>query len=154
MSCAVCRESSKIFLDCLPKELSAVRDYLANLSNNEHQFVAVRKCDSGEEQIIGMIGLVVAANPRTRHCGSIGIMVHKDYQNQGVGSALMKTVMDLADNWLMLIRTELGVYTDNANAIHLYEKFGFKPEGIKRMAAVRNGEYVDELMMGRIRPEK
>jgi len=126
-------------------------DFIANLDRNSHLFVAVVKEDSGEEKVIGCAGLEVSANPRMRHSGSIGIMVHKDYQNQGVGSALMSTLLDIADNWLMLVRVELGVYADNERAIHLYEKLGFKTEGIKRKAAIRNGEYVDELMMARIR---
>jgi len=126
-------------------------DFIANLDRNSHLFVAVVKEDSGEEKVIGCAGLEVSANPRMRHSGSIGIMVHKDYQNQGVGSALMSTLLDIADKWLMLVKVELCVYTDNTRAIHLYEKFGFEKEGIRRKAVIRNGEYVDELMMARIR---
>lgn len=118
---------------------------------NTHQFVAVSKESSGEEKIIGVAGLTIFSNPRLRHSASMGIMVHNDYQNKGVGTALMKAVLDIADNWLMLVRVELGMFVDNTNAIHLYEKFGFKEEGIKKMVAIRNGEYVDELIMARIK---
>ena len=51
----------------------------------------------------------------------------------------------------MLIRLELTVFTDNERAIHLYESMGFQREGIRRKAAVRNGVYMDELAMARIR---
>ncbi|WP_073023977.1 GNAT family N-acetyltransferase [Lutispora thermophila] len=136
----------------LPSErLNRAEDFIANLDRNTHQFVAIVKDDSGEEKVIGAAGLTVSASPRMRHSGSIGISVHKDYQNQGVGSALMRTLLDIADNWLMLVRVELCVYADNTRAIHLYEKLGFKKEGIKRKAAIRNGEYVDEIMMARIK---
>jgi len=50
----------------------------------------------------------------------------------------------------MLVRVELTVFTDNERAIHLYEKFGFVKEGVKRLAAIRNGKYEDVLMMARI----
>lgn len=80
-------------------------------------------------------------------------MVHKDYQNKGVGTALMKALIDIADNWLMLVRVELTVFEDNKRAIHLYEKFGFKKEGVKQLAAIRNGKYVNELIMARINPD-
>jgi len=136
----------------LPSErLNRSENFIANLDINSHLFVAVVKDETGEETVIGCAGLNIFPNPRMRHSASIGIMVHRDYQNQGVGSALMSTLLDLADNWLMLVRVELGVYADNERAIHLYEKLGFKTEGIKRKAAIRNGEYVDELMMARIR---
>ena len=65
---------------------------------------------------------------------------------------LMETLLDLADNWLMLVRVELEVYADNERAIHLYEKLGFEQEGLLRMTTVRNGRYVDEYKMARIRP--
>lgn len=127
-------------------------DFIANLDANQHEFVAVSKLQNGEEMIIGAAGLTVYANHRMRHSGGIGIMIHRDYQNNGVGSALLSTLIDVADNWLMLVRTELTVFEDNARAIHLYEKFGFEKEGIKRLAAIRNGKYENEYIMARINP--
>lgn len=63
----------------------------------------------------------------------------------------MEALLDIADQWLMLIRVELTVFVDNEKAIKLYEKCGFEIEGMKKKAGIRNGEYVDEYMMGRIR---
>lgn len=125
-------------------------DFIINMDENIHQFVAVSKDITGEEKIIGSAGLIVFSNPRLRHSAAIGIMVHKDFQNKGVGSALMEAVLDIADNWLMLVRVELGVFADNQNALHLYEKYGFEIEGTKKMAAIRNGKYTDEIIMARI----
>lgn len=135
----------------LPSErLQKSEDYLKKMGPNEHEFAAVLQ-RGGKEQVIGCAGLKVAANPRMRHSANFGIMVHRDFQNQGVGTALLRTVLDLADNWLMLVRVELGVYTDNERAIHLYQKFGFETEGRKRKVAIRSGEYIDEFVMARIR---
>ena len=77
--------------------------------------------------------------------------VHDDFQNRGVGSALMAAMVDLADNWLGLRRIELEVWTDNAPAVHLYEKFGFKIEGRGRQFARRAGQLVDAYYMARLR---
>ena len=74
------------------------------------------------------------------------------YQGRGVGTTLMETLLDLADHWLMLVRVELEVFADNEQAIRLYEKLGFEKEGLLRMTTVRNGRYVDEYKMARIRP--
>ena len=49
----------------------------------------------------------------------------------------------------MLVRLELGVYKDNEKAIKLYESLGFEKEGVKKYSAIKNGEYVDEIIMGR-----
>jgi putative acetyltransferase len=43
------------------------------------------------------------------------------------------------------------VYTDNAPAIRLYEKFGFTIEGTLVDFAFRDGQYVDVYMMARLR---
>ncbi len=133
------------------ERLQKNEDYIANMDNNTHQWVAVTDQPGAGEKIIGTIGLDIYTNPRLRHSASLGILVHEAYQGQGVGTRLMETLIDLADNWLMLVRVELTVFTDNTRAIHLYKKFGFVEEGIKRKAAIRNGEYADELIMARIK---
>lgn len=104
-----------------------------------------------EGHVVGQSHLAVAANPRRRHSGGIGLSVHDDFQERGVGSALMAAMLDLADNWLDLRRIELEVYRDNAPAIRLYEKFGFAIEGTLRAYAYRNGAYVDAYAMARLR---
>ena len=95
--------------------------------------------------------LTVESNLRRRHSGGLGIMVRTDCQGQGIGTALLEAVLDLADNWLMLRRVELEVYADNQRAVRLYEKFGFETEGRKREASVKNGAYVDLLVTARLR---
>lgn len=64
----------------------------------------------------------------------------------------MAAIVELADNWLGLRRIELTVWTDNARAIHLYEKFGFQHEGTHHQYARRAGELVDAHFMARLNP--
>ena len=78
--------------------------------------------------------------------------MHEDWQGKGVGKELMRAIVDLADNWLNLTRLELEVYADNQAAIRLYERFGFEVEGKLRQHAFRDGQFVDSIVMGRIRP--
>ncbi len=80
----------------------------------------------------------------------LGICVRDDYTGRGIGTALMAAILDLADNWLNVHRVELDVYADNAAAIHLYEKFGFVREGVRRDVVFRAGRYVDCYHMGRL----
>ena len=105
-----------------------------------------------EEEVVGNLGLKTSPNhPRVRHVGSIGMAVRDDWQGKGVGTALMEAALDLADNWLNLMRIELRVYVDNSAAVALYKIFGFEIEGTHRRLAFRNGEYVDAYSMARIR---
>lgn len=90
-------------------------------------------------------------NRQRAHLASLGIGVHDRFQGQGIGSALMAALIDLADNWLNLKRLELTVDTDNEPALRLYQKFGFAIEGTCRAVAYRQGRFVDAFMMARIR---
>ncbi len=102
-------------------------------------------------RVVGHINLHRSRSPRAQHTAGFGMAAHPDHWGQGVGSALMAAIVDLADNWLNLKRVELEVYTDNAAAIRLYEKFGFVLEGTKRKYAFREGEYVDAHVMARVK---
>jgi len=104
------------------------------------------------DEIVGQLGLFTFPNwPRRRHAGQIGMAVRDDWQGRGAGAALMQAAVDLADNWLNLIRLELEVYTDNEPAIRLYKKFGFMIEGTLLQFAYRNGEFVDAYTMARLK---
>jgi putative acetyltransferase len=111
----------------------------------------VRLVAEVDGRVVGASTLHRSHAPRKQHLADCGVSVHPDYWNRGVGSALIGAMVDLADQWLGLKRLELEVYADNAAAIHLYEKFGFVVEGTKLKYAFRNGEYVDTLVMARVR---
>jgi putative acetyltransferase len=83
----------------------------------------------------------------------LGITVSGKWQGQGVGRRLMQELLDLADNWLNVIRIELTVFTENARAIALYQECGFEIEGTHRAYALREGRYADTYSMARVRPK-
>lgn len=112
----------------------------------QHIFVVER-----QEKVVGMVRLEVSKGRRS-HVGSLDIAVHEQFQGQGIGKMLMITAVDLADNWLNLRRLELGVFTDNERAIHLYQQFDFAIEGRLRFDGFRGGVYVDSYIMARFHP--
>lgn len=103
--------------------------------------------------IVGTAGLHPAgASQRRRHALALGISVLAHAQGRGVGSALMAAMCDYSDNWVGALRLELSVYTDNAKAIGLYQKFGFVSEGTLRGYAMRDGQFTDVHAMARFHP--
>jgi len=118
--------------------------FIRALSQDDHMLVA-----EVDGVVVGCVGLQSSSKPRTRHTGAMGIMVHADYQKQGIGKSLMTAILDIAFNWLKLKRVELCVFVDNEAAVALYKKMGFVIEGTKKYGAVRNGQYVDEYLMAR-----
>jgi L-phenylalanine/L-methionine N-acetyltransferase len=105
-----------------------------------------------EQEVVGQVDLhTFPHKPRRRHVGQIGMAVRDDRQGQGIGTALLKAAIDLADKWLNLTRLELEVFVDNAPAVRLYEKCGFTIEGTLVDFAFREGHYVDVYLMARLR---
>lgn len=118
----------------------------------ESDFTVVAIGDDGE--IVGHAGLHKASSsPRRAHAMGLGIAVRSDWHGKGVGRALMKALMELADGWLPVTRIELTVFVDNERALQLYREFGFEIEGTHRAYALRDGKYVDTYSMARVRPK-
>lgn len=97
---------------------------LSNLPSYTYSYVAEL-----EGIVVGQLGFEVCQNPRRRHVGQFGMAVHDEYTRKGIGSQLIATMTDLADNWLNLRRIELTAYCDNEAAHALYQKHGFEVEG-------------------------
>ncbi|EHK2304406.1 GNAT family N-acetyltransferase [Clostridium perfringens] len=126
------------------EEEELIKEKIINRGKNQYWYVAE---ENGK--VIGLGILMNHGNLRKKHVGVITLMVNSDYQNKGVGSLLMDKLINLSES-LNIIRLELCVFRDNYKAINLYKKFGFKEEGIKVKSALKNGEYIDEIMMARI----
>jgi L-phenylalanine/L-methionine N-acetyltransferase len=103
-----------------------------------------------EGKVVGQLGLQVCQSPRRRHVAELGMGVSEEYQGQGVGSALLRAALEMADNWLNIRRMELTVYSSNEAAIALYERFGFEVEAELADYAFQYGNYVSALCMARI----
>ena len=126
------------------EEEELIKEKIINRGKNQYWYVAE---ENGK--VIGLGILMNHGNLRKKHVGVITLMVNSDYQNKGIGSLLMDKLINLSES-LNIIRLELCVFRDNYKAINLYKKFGFKEEGLKIKSALKNGEYVDEIIMARI----
>lgn len=126
----------------LPFSVEQEREFLANMEGVNAMFVA-----RADERIVGSIGIhPVGSSKRMAHRASFGITVVKEYWGQGVGSALLQTAIDFAKEAGIAVLS-LEVRSDNARAIALYEKFGFRKIGHFPDFFRVNGESVDfELM--------
>ena len=114
------------------------------------QIYGLVACVQGE--IVGHAALNLNPGyPRRKHAASIGMAVHDKWHSRGVGTALMKHLIEIADKWLNISRLELSVYTDNEPALRLYKKVGFQVEGTHRKHVFRDGAYVDCHSMARLR---
>lgn len=92
------------------------------LCDNSHFIVA-----KNEDEIIGFAGFKVLLED----ADLMNIVVKKSYRNKGVGSLLLKNLMDLFFSF-SLVSLYLEVNENNLPAIHLYQKFGFKKIDVRK----------------------
>lgn len=85
---------------------------------------------------------------RQRHRAEIGISIRAAWCNRGLGTLLMRELIDWSRRQDGLTVLRLGVFAHNERAIAVYHKLGFVEEGIRRRAVrYTDGTYVDERMM-------
>jgi len=125
--------------------IASVRQFLEKRSQDDLLLGAFL-----EGRLVGSGGLHRSAG-RRRHAANLGIGVADDVRRRGIGDALMIALIEAADKWLDIRRIELTVFHDNVEAIRLYKRHGFEREGLMRAAAFREGDYVDVIMMARLR---
>jgi len=116
--------------------------------DNDFSF-AIRTLE--DDKLIGDIDLHVTWSHQHAKMG-IGIG-EPDYRSKGYGSDAVRLICRYGFQELGLWRIQLNVFSNNPRAIRAYEKVGFTHEVRYRSALYRDGERLDELIMGLLRPE-
>lgn len=132
-----------------PEDLWLVEDILEDQLRDEASLEIAAFV--GEEMVAcGNLGPVSRAYPRTRHRARFGICVRKDFWGQGLGGAIVETMIREAPA-MGYSQIELSVNAGNERAVGLYRKFGFVETG-RTPNAIRyeDGSVADEIQMVRI----
>jgi RimJ/RimL family protein N-acetyltransferase len=87
-------------------------------------------------------------------CADLRIsLFYEDDFGRGYGTEALRLVLDYAFNTLKLHRVGLDVFDYNARAIHVYEKLGFRREGVLRDALYYDGAFHDSVLMSILEDE-
>ncbi len=106
-----------------------------------------------EGRMVGISAIYQFVRPREIGIGSMMIYIHQDFHGVGLGTAMTDEILMLAKD-RGLHRIGLEVVEDNAAAVALYKREGFKVEGILRDAYFgEGGRYHNMLVMGIILSE-
>lgn len=128
----------------LPATLEEEQDYLSSLKDSASFAMYIAKKDG---KIVGNAHFSGMTRERVKHRGTIGISVRRSEWGQGIGSRLLRTVIDFARDTAHVEIISLEVKSDNMRAIKLYKKFGFEHIGHFKGFLKIDGEYADfELM--------
>lgn len=98
--------------------------------------------------IIGYASIYKYPHPRRKGVGDLAMYLHQDFHNVGLGTAMLIRLLELAKKDKMH-KVILHVIAYNKVALYLYEKFGFKVEGIMQDSYFgADKKYHDEIVMG------
>ena len=126
--------------------IEGVKRKLAMSKESENSIVLIAL---ENEQIIARAELAGYNVARIRHRAIFSISVRKEYWNQGIGTEMLKRIVEQAKK--MKIRSiELEVISDNVRGIHLYHKMGFVDIGIYKRYFYVNGMFKDAVVMQKL----
>ena len=103
-------------------------------------------------EIVGALAFTAGARPRIRHAGEFGVSVARAHWGEGIGRALIESMLAWASAGGEVRKVNLHVRTDNVRAIALYERLGFVVEGRQSWTTLIDGQLYDSLLMGRKLP--
>lgn len=144
---AVARE--KMFLaQTEAPPLERVRGFVKDsVKNDVPQFVAI-----DGRTVVGWCDIFPDWPETTKHCGTLGMGVLKDYRRHGIGGRLLLAALAKAKK-KGITRVTLKVRADNAGAIRLYEDTGFAAEARLKNAMKFDGVFYDEIQMSLVEDE-
>ena len=126
--------------------IEGVKRKLAVSKDSENSVVLIALKN---EQIIARAELEGYYPARIRHRAKFSISVRKEYWNQGIGTEMIKRIVEQAKKMKLRI-LELEVIADNVRAIHLYHKMGFTDIGLYKKYFYVNGMFKDAVVMQKI----
>jgi len=152
------------------KDLDDLLDFINSLVEEEADICRDKKATREEEAdwlgkflaeiekstTIGIVaeteGKVVANSEVKRrsgpmsHVGYLGIAIRAGYRNIGIGTEMMKTLIEESRKMGLKVLI-LEVFASNKRARHVYEKAGFKETGRIPKGIYKKGEYIDSITM-------
>ena len=96
--------------------------------------------------VVGRLSLARDPHPASRHVADLGLMVAAAHRRHGIGRALLERAVAWARS-AGVRKLELHVFPWNEPALALYQAFGFEREGLRRAHYLRDGVYVDAILM-------
>jgi RimJ/RimL family protein N-acetyltransferase len=125
------------------------KKWLEDIGQSGYPFMIVTQA---ENKTIGEIeiGTINAASGNAWLGIGIG---ERAFWGKKYGREAVELAMEFAFSVLNLHRLSLNVYVYNVRAIKLYEKLGFRVEGIERKMLLRDGQRWDVIYMGILKDE-
>jgi UDP-4-amino-4,6-dideoxy-N-acetyl-beta-L-altrosamine N-acetyltransferase len=147
------RNNSKILNSLFSYKMITVQEHLKwyknNLNNDNRIDLMIGEKD--DNKLIGTVNLVDIDYKNQK--AEFGIIIAESFWNKGYAYESSQRFIDHSFNHFNLNKIYLEVLKENNAAINLYEKLGFKKEGILKEDIFKNGKFKDVLIMSLFRDD-
>lgn len=132
-------------------DLQVDKEWFDNYMKNRNTTIRCSIVDKNDK-ILGLISLV--SINYINQSAELHIMIGMEEERcKGMGTFAICRMIEHAFFDLNLQRIQLSVLEDNLRAIHVYEKIGFKREGVIRKCVYKQGVFKNLFIYGIIRNE-
>lgn len=140
--CFLCMSNEALKWSMAPYTIERIQRWISNIKN----LIALVAEYKGK--IVGYASIYKFTQAKRKGVGDLAIYLQQDFHNVGLGTAMTEKLLQLARREKMH-KIELQVVAENTVAIHLYEKFNFKIEGISKDSFFgSDGKYHSMVHMG------
>jgi RimJ/RimL family protein N-acetyltransferase len=127
--------------------VEAEREWIQSHLDNPGQIILIAELKGC---VVGMLGFENSSRKRLAHRGTLHMSVHPQHRRNGIGTALLQSLLEWAQKNPVIEKVKLAVFATNQPALSLYSKMGFLEEGRRKQEVkLAEGKYVDEILMYR-----
>ena len=122
------------------------REFLSEIVRGMNRKETVSVAAFAGNSLVGHCNIKRRMRRDVLHAGNLGIAVLDGYRGVGLGEELMREALLQARKmgmWLI----QLTVFANNFTAAGLYRKMGFRKAGVVPNKMLRDGRYLDEVIM-------
>lgn len=100
----------------------------------------------------GIIGLTFQ-HDIYRHSAEVGFWLGKRFHGRGIMTEAVRLVCHHAFDELNIVRLYACVFEPNVASKRILEKNGFRVEGVRRKAVVKNKQFFDDFFMAKLKDD-
>lgn len=133
----------------IPISVAGTEKWFDSHINNTNRFDAVMEADGVPVGTIGLLE-IDRKNSKAEYYVAMG---EPSYKGKGVAKEASRLILQYGFEELGLNRIYLFTEIDNIAAQKLFERVGFKKEGIIRQDIISHGKYVDRVTYGYLKED-
>lgn len=124
-----------------------IKEYLEHAHKDIYEVKQLRLviCENVSDAVLGFIDLF-DFDPKNRRVGLGILIIDSENRSKGIGAESLELVINYTFKFLQVHQIYCNIAANNVISKSLFEKFDFKPVGVKKDWNYNNGSYNDEIL--------